>query len=345
MQNPGFEGISRPGGYTHNTLTGEVHGNFVSPDEWTGWWDETGPRRRPETAMIFREAPYIGPPARISVRGDWAVKMQLPFHPWTGGYVQVVDVEPGETYRTGYMAHAWANHDGFPNNDDPGCSACGCGPIWVLEESLNPLNGDPANDAWWAARFQVGIQHLAPGDVPDPTYNVQWQSAAAIYNVYQPVPTIEFEAAESRVAVFIRCEFLWGFRNNDAYIDGAFFYKLTDEPDPPDPPDDACDGRAREEYERVYVLLPPDATGTEMRYLIDKYWDNRFTFGFSADDAGIGCGLKSRRVIAVRPDAWPEDLELFFAVHYPGVIYEVEPPQVLLGQRDPTWANEGFGEK
>jgi hypothetical protein len=44
----------------------------------------------------------------------------------------------------------------------------------------------------------------------------------------------------------------------------------------------------------------------------------RFTIGGSADDAGIG-GLDVRRVIALNPTDWNEDLAAWYAAHYPGV--------------------------
>jgi len=46
---------------------------------------------------------------------------------------------------------------------------------------------------------------------------------------------------------------------------------------------------------------------------------HRFTIGGSADDAGIG-DLDFRRVIAVNPAAWGDDLLAFFETHYPGVL-------------------------
>ena len=53
--------------------------------------------------------------------------------------------------------------------------------------------------------------------------------------------------------------------------------------------------------------------------------------GGSADDAGIG-DLDVRRVVAVNPAAWGDDLASFFQTYYPGVVYvplEAETPEEL----------------
>ena len=91
-------------------------------------------------------------------------------------------------------------------------------------------------------------------------------------------------------------------------------------------------GRPREQYERVYVLLSPDADAAWALAVVDGAWDqHRYTIGGSADDAGIGA-LDVRRVIAVNPAGWPTDLRAFFAAHYPGAKYvpvEAETPNEL----------------
>jgi murein DD-endopeptidase MepM/ murein hydrolase activator NlpD len=91
-------------------------------------------------------------------------------------------------------------------------------------------------------------------------------------------------------------------------------------------------GQPRVDYARTYVLLPPQADAAWARAVVDAAWDtHRFTIGGSADDAGIG-DLDFRRVIAVNPAAWGDDLFAFFEAHYPGALYvpvEVHTPQEL----------------
>jgi hypothetical protein len=80
-------------------------------------------------------------------------------------------------------------------------------------------------------------------------------------------------------------------------------------------------GEPRAQYERVYVLLPPDAGGAWVRALGVIWDDQRFTIGGSADDAGIG-DLAVRRVLAVNPGEWPGDLREFYESYYQGVTYQ-----------------------
>jgi hypothetical protein len=55
--------------------------------------------------------------------------------------------------------------------------------------------------------------------------------------------------------------------------------------------------------------------------VVEATWNqHHYTIGGSADDAGIG-DLDVRRVIAVNPDEWPDDLRAFFEEHYPDIEY------------------------
>ncbi len=91
-------------------------------------------------------------------------------------------------------------------------------------------------------------------------------------------------------------------------------------------------GRPRVQYERTYVLLPPDADAAWALAVVDGTWNRfRYTIGGSADDAGIG-DLDVRRVIAINPQHWPSDLQAFFEQYYPGVQYtaiEASTPEEL----------------
>lgn len=91
-------------------------------------------------------------------------------------------------------------------------------------------------------------------------------------------------------------------------------------------------GKPRVQYERTYILLPPDAGAEWAKQALAATWDEeRTTVGASADDAGIG-DLDKRRVLAVNPQNWPDSLPDFFATYYPGVQYipiEAETPDDL----------------
>jgi hypothetical protein len=80
-------------------------------------------------------------------------------------------------------------------------------------------------------------------------------------------------------------------------------------------------GDPREQYERTYVLLPPDADSSWAMAVVEATWNQRhYTIGGSADDAGIG-DLDVRRVIAVNPQKWSDDLRAFFEEYYSGIEY------------------------
>lgn len=127
-------------------------------------------------------------------------------------------------------------------------------------------------------------------------------------------------------------------------------------------PDDRGDPRVQ--YERTYILLPPNADVGIAEIVVEETWDRRrFTIGGSADDAGIG-DLDTRKVLALNPQEWPGDLKAFFETYYPGVSYasleyetETElreglreymgltpshPHYAFIGINDPT--NQGAGE-
>jgi hypothetical protein len=91
-------------------------------------------------------------------------------------------------------------------------------------------------------------------------------------------------------------------------------------------------GLPREPYARTYVLLPPNANAAWARAVVDATWDKRrFTIGGSADDAGIG-DLDFRRIVAVNPSAWGDNLFAFFETYYAGVSYvpvDADTPQDL----------------
>lgn len=100
-------------------------------------------------------------------------------------------------------------------------------------------------------------------------------------------------------------------------------------------------GTPRVQYERTYVLLPPNAGRAWASAVTDATWDtHRYTVGGSADDAGIG-DLNVRRVIAVNPNQWSGNLRAFLEQHYPGVEYlpvEAATPAALasmLGKDSP----------
>ncbi|MBN1309899.1 MAG: hypothetical protein JXB30_00675 [Anaerolineae bacterium] len=79
-------------------------------------------------------------------------------------------------------------------------------------------------------------------------------------------------------------------------------------------------GKPRAQYERIYILMPPGASREWLDAIFDSgvLSDKGWTLGFNRDDAGIG-DLDKRTVIVINPSAWPEPIEAWFALWYPGV--------------------------
>lgn len=81
-------------------------------------------------------------------------------------------------------------------------------------------------------------------------------------------------------------------------------------------------GSPREQYARVYVLLPQNAGIEWIQAVLSsgEWFRSRWTVGFSADDAGIG-DLDRRVVVAVNPGNWGGSLSEWYKENYLGVKY------------------------
>jgi len=301
LKNPSFEGASGSGEWTRDTHTSVEYGEIFVPEHWIAWWEEDR-YRRPEMKVIPRQPPFLDP-LRIH-EGLWAFQSFTMFGRQHAGLYQVVEgLTPGAQYRFVAHAHAWSAHIGELDVADGHCSAgVGCGPVYLTETP--PLNGDPLNDAIGNFAFSVGVGPSQPNPFAD---DIQWGPTAHIYNEYHEIPSIEFAAPESgSVTIYLRAQSLWEFRTSDAYFDDACLVAVDQER-----------GQPRVQYERTYVLLPPNESSAMIAGMLPVWNDHRFTIGGSADDSGIG-DLDYRRVIAINPDQWTDSLEEFFTEHYPG---------------------------
>lgn len=326
IKNPSFEGITRPGGWTRCTHTGQEYGEIYVPEGWIAWWEE-GQHRRPEVKVIPKQAPFLDP-LRI-YDGDWGVQAFTFYGRMHAGlYQEVSGLTPGKQYELSAHAHAWSTHPGMPNENDPHCSAgVGCGPVYIPEGETPPLSGDPVNDAIGNFLFRVGVSF---GD-PDPFSGVTWGAGAHIYNGFYQTPKLQFTApANGQVVVYLKAKSLWTFRTSDAYWDMVEL-KPVDDPVPPPP------------YESTMLILPQDATPKQLQEVFTLAYPNRRTFGFSHDDAG---NLNGTAILYNIPDSEKESYLAFYATRYPDVKVEFaytsdwEEPSELLWQCDPGWKNE-----
>lgn len=105
--------------------------------------------------------------------------------------------------------------------------------------------------------------------------------------------------ANGRVAVVARGKVKWNqpidFFLNDFEFNGEF---ITDPPPPdPDPDPEKRLGDARTDYTRVYNRVSKLATEAEWLAVCKEAFADKQTVGFSNDDAGIGVGLKQKKVV------------------------------------------------
>lgn len=296
LKNPDFEG-----GWTRTTHTGQEFGEIFVPENWVAFWkeggavphdpDNTDGYGRPEMHVINKEAPYLDPPRIYS--GKRAAKLFTFFRIHDAGYYQQVDVTPGQILQFTGWAHAWTS-----TKDDA---------------TISEHSGDAAEQA----TFQVGID---PTGGTDPWgTNVIWGTKAHIYDTYAEIPPVEVTAISITVTAFVRSTTLYPFKHCDAYIDNMHLEVLEN-----------TSGEPRENYPRTVILLPDSTKATQaeissiLAALLPTIYNNQFTVGFSADDAGIGkLTTKKVLVVSIHESDWnKENLLAFFAQYYPGTQVE-----------------------
>jgi len=289
-------------------------GNIFTPENWVFWFrHKAGTWDQPEAHFCWRS----GDPNRIRT-GDGAYMYFTFCRKHDAGLMRQVQVGQGKALRLTAYAHAWSNHqdssrpDAFPHPDDPRWSD-GAGHQEIAWRADLPveLTGDPQEDARWNVSLVVGIDPT--GGTNPMASTVVWGTGYYVYNGYCQQLSVEATSAAEVVTVFLRSVTRWAFKHNDAYWDDV---ELAVEGGGPVP----GRGAPRVDYERTYVLLPPDSTLEEATATLRANFEARRTIGFSADDAGIG-DLSIRKVVAVRPGAWPTSLPAFFEQYYPGVEY------------------------
>lgn len=296
--------------------------NIFTPPGWITWYvHQPGKWDQPEV----RDAWAHADPHRVH-SGHKAILLFTFYRRHWAGFYQQVKVSPGAELTLSAWAHAWSNTN-IPGHsdctDNPRCSA-GVGSqalAWTLSEAP-PLTGHPWHDAVQNFAFRAGIDPT--GGTHPLADTVVWSTPYHIYNEFHRL-TAEAVAERDTVTVFLSSITQWPFKHNDAYWDSV---ELTQEGEIVKER-----GQPRVQYERTYVLLPPDADHIWAGAVIEATWDTRrYTLGGSADDAGIG-DLDVRRIVAVNPGRWGDGLSDFYEEHYPGIEYipiQAPTPEVLI---------------
>ena len=215
----------------YETELGEIH----TPPGWRSWfYHDPGNWDQPEVGDVRKEhVPY-----RIH-GGEKAVRLFTFYRRHDAGFMQQVQVDPGQNLRLTAWAHAWSNHplEGHQGcADNPHCSCgVGRGAVFLLEEDVPPLNGDAWHDAVGNVSFMLGLD---PSGGTDPCADdVVWGPVAHIYNDYHQVPAVEALAEAETVTVFLRTRTMWAFKHNDAYWDDVELVPVEESAEPEPQPE------------------------------------------------------------------------------------------------------------
>jgi len=294
-------------GHHHQGGTSEL----VVPDGWyLHYLDNadfpgigTPPAYRPESVVWHISGAPEHERDLFFLDGDYCLKVFKPFAPIYFALTQhVTGLTPGTRYR--FTAQVFPDIvEGYENGDK----------VWATDQ--------------WAAEARAGWSDPATSWPAGYDGSVEWSewfnkhAGDLAFGEYGDV-FVEFVApASGEVRVWLECKAKWGLPTNGFFMDAFRLEAVGGEPEPPPPEPPAGDGYPRVPYARTYVLLWQDAEREWMLAAAAGSHEKRYTIGKSADDAGMGPGLESRTVIAVNPSKWPDDLQAFFAKHYPGAIY------------------------
>ncbi len=267
-------------------LTSEIQ----QPNDWTVVWTNGVPTYdnwmtcSPE---VVHKSKNLLPPEERNVYvkdGDWCLKVFASYRAINVNIKQQIDLSPGL-----YRLSVYAFVDTFQ---------------W--DNGKKPPN--PNNEAMKrAARLGLYV-----GD------QVRWFDESNTKNWYINGHDLSAEFAITRGGSYdVGFEMWnpWPISNNGWFIDRTELIQVEGNPIP------SGRGSPREQYERAYILMPPDYDKDWVMAAAEARWDtHRNTIGGSADDAGIG-DLDNRTVIAVNPKDWRDGLKEFYEEHYPGVRY------------------------
>jgi len=201
-------------------------GNIFSPSGgWVTWFrHDPGIFDQPEVRDAWR---YVDP--RRVRTGEKATLLFTFNRRHDAGFLQQVQVKPGQRLRLTAYAHAWSNHSlsGYEWCADDGRCSCGVGreTIAIPADRIPPLNGDVWNDAVGNFLFSVGIDPT--GGLDPYADTVVWGDAWAIYNGYAYQLSVEATAQAETVTVFLRSRTRWAFKHNDAVWDDVVLLNVT----------------------------------------------------------------------------------------------------------------------
>lgn len=199
--------------YPDGNVEDTVRGNIFTPVSWISWfYHDPGTYDQPEV----RDSRNRDPDRMHS--GEKGILMFSFFRRHDGGFLQQVQVEPGQQLHFSAWASAWSNWQDGPHPDDPRWSDHehdGYG-AWCWPEGLPGLGGGDRNFT-----FRVGIDPT--GGMNPLADSVVWEGVHAYGGWHGGFCNVEVRAtAEAEtVTVFLRATTLWAFKHNDSYFDDA----------------------------------------------------------------------------------------------------------------------------
>jgi len=271
---------------------------------WIPFRSETGGHLPPEMHVVDKANPnYLEPVMRLNEKGR-ALKIFKQWAKIDAGYYKQATVPAGITELWASLnGHAWYSQSDAPM---PSLYKAADGNYYLVTEGM---------------RLWIGIDPTGGTDPWADSVKWAWDN---IFDKHDLVSVCVLDPG-ALATVFVRADNDYGFAHVDAYIASVGLTGYTEDPDNPEDPEEPVPSgwtSGREQYERTFVLMPPDCNDAWPIAALRATWDSRrYTVGGSADDAGIGPEV--RKVIAVNPGGWPTSLEAFFDEYYPGIEYIV----------------------
>jgi len=328
------------GKYSHDSICYPIgktpypveYGNLFVPENWTMCYKHST-KFRPEwdednvLGILQPESRGVDPVYTYRVKdGETAFTWFAPGIMDAYMYTRK-NAEIGETITASIYAHGWSQLEADGKGDtSTGVGKVGYDAVATAEEFGDSdgdniidwikTTGDPDTDARINLTFWIGIDPTGGKD-PD-SENIIWCAPRHIYNKYAQLK-VTTKAQAEKITIWIRGTSFWRFAHNDFYWDLMEYTRGEDVEEPEDPVEGYF-GAPRVQYERTYVLLPQNAALKTAKAVLENYFTQKYTIGYSADDAGIGA-LNTKGVIVVWEDeaSWvKEDIENFFETYYPG---------------------------
>lgn len=149
----------------------------------------------------FKSASNGGTAGREWIQGNTAQSWFIPWQPYQGGVYQSVTVTPGATCTAGAKVRSWSQ-PGDPHT------------------SKLDTADDRANSEWRIWVHPFGGTNWRANDV---LQSRGFGFSDGIYDNYAPIEfTFSVPEGSNRITVFFGDTRLWGFGNNQSYIDAAY---------------------------------------------------------------------------------------------------------------------------